>query len=105
MESKDAVATLSALAHEARLAIFRMLVQVGPEGLPAGEIARRLDLPAPTLSFHLKELKNAGILTCHRDGRSLIYAPDFAAMRGLISYLTENCCTGRSVEPRARAAL
>jgi ArsR family transcriptional regulator len=101
MESKDAVATLSALAHEARLAIFRMLVQVGPEGLPAGEIARRLDLPAPTLSFHLKELKNAGILSCHRDGRSLIYAPDFAAMRGLISYLTENCCTGRGAAEQA----
>ncbi len=92
MKTNAAVATLSALAQEARLQIFRALVRVGPEGLPAGEIARRLEIPAATLSFHLKELKNAGIVTCRREGRSLIYGPDFEAMKELIGFLTENCC-------------
>ena len=74
--------------------MFRILVQAGPDGLPAGHIAERLGLPAATLSFHLSQLKHAGLVTFRREGRSLIYAAEYAAMNGLLAYLTENCCQG-----------
>jgi DNA-binding transcriptional ArsR family regulator len=94
MERNDAVAALSALAHDSRLDIFRLLVGVGAEGLAAGAIAERLSLPAPTLSFHLAQLRQAGLATVRRDGRSLIYAADYAAMNALMTFLTDNCCAG-----------
>jgi DNA-binding transcriptional ArsR family regulator len=94
MESLDAVAALSALAQESRLQVFRMLVQAGPDGLPAGQIAERLKLAAPTLSFHLAQLKHAGLVKATRDGRSLIYAADYEGMNELMGFLTENCCAG-----------
>ena len=87
-----ALAALGALAQESRLDIFRLLVQAGPAGLPAGQIGERLGLPAATLAFHLKELKNAGLASCTRNGRSLIYAAIYPTMNGLLGYLTENCC-------------
>lgn len=94
METGKAVAALSALAQEARLEVFRALVQAGPEGMPAGAIARAQGIPAATLSFHLKELKNAAIVTCRREGRSLIYSPNFDSIRDLLGFLSENCCQG-----------
>ena len=87
-----AVDALSALAQETRLAIFRRLVELGPDGAPAGRIADDFALPGPTLSFHLNQLKQAGLVTCRRNGRSLIYSADFAVMNDLIGYLLENCC-------------
>ena len=92
MEITLVVGALSALAQETRLRIFRALVARGPAGLPAGRIAQRLDLPGPTLSFHLAGLRRAGLVECRREGRSLIYSASFAAMRGVVDYLTENCC-------------
>jgi len=92
MEKTDVVSALAALAHETRLDIFRLLVQTGPEGLPAGQIAERLALASPTAAFHLKELKIAGLVSCTRQGRSLIYAAAYPAMTALVTYLTENCC-------------
>lgn len=94
MESKDAIPTLAALAQETRLDIFRLLVEAGPAGLPAGRIGERLGLALPTLSFHLSQLKHAGLATARRDSRSIIYTANYAAMNGLVSYLTENCCGG-----------
>ncbi|MBM3547003.1 MAG: winged helix-turn-helix transcriptional regulator [Alphaproteobacteria bacterium] len=94
MKSTAIVATLSALAQETRLAIFRLLVDAGPDGMPAGAIAERLDLPAPTLSFHLAQLDRAGIVASRRAGRSIIYAAHFPAMQALIGALTESCCAG-----------
>jgi len=94
MEKTDAIGALAALAHESRLDIFRLLVQAGPQGLPAGKIGERLGLPSATLSFHLNHLKHAGLATFRREGRSLIYAAEYAAMNGLLAYLTENCCQG-----------
>ena len=94
MEIKNAIGALAALAQETRLAVFRLLVRAGPEGLPAGEVGTQLGIPSATLSFHLKELKSAGLVLCERAGRSRIYRPDFAAMRQLVSFLTENCCQG-----------
>ena len=96
MKSQDAVAALSALAQENRLDAFRLLVQAGPEGLPAGQIAEKLDLPAPTLSFHLAQLRHAGLIHQRRDGRSLIYAANYDGMGVLMGFLTENCCGGKS---------
>ncbi len=92
MDPKQAVTALSAIAHDHRLAVYRMLVEQGPEGLPAGVIAERLDLPPSSLTFHLQQLLHAGLVTQRRLSRQLIYAADFAAMNGLVSYLTENCC-------------
>ncbi len=103
MKLYDAVAQLTALAHETRLAVFRSLVQAGPAGLPAGEIARMHDLPAPSLSFHLNILSNAGMVSATREGRVIRYAPCFGEMNGLLSFLTENCCAGSSCAPRAKA--
>jgi DNA-binding transcriptional ArsR family regulator len=96
MKSDIAVLRLAALAQHSRLAVFRLVVQRGPEGLSAGDIANRLKLPPATLSFHLKELSNAGLLTARQVGRFIYYAPDFKAMNALIGYLTENCCAGSS---------
>jgi DNA-binding transcriptional ArsR family regulator len=102
MEKTAALAGLAALAQETRLDIFRLLVESGPGGQPAGEVGNRLGLPPATLSFHLKELRQAGLVTCRRAGRSLIYAADFAAMGGLVAYLTENCCGGACAAPAPR---
>jgi len=94
MEKKDAVGALAALAQETRLDIYRLLVQAGQGGLAAGRIGERLDLPLPTLSFHLAQLKHARLVTARRQGRSIIYAANYPAMNGLVAYLTENCCEG-----------
>jgi DNA-binding transcriptional ArsR family regulator len=92
MEKQNAIGALAALAQETRLDVFRLLVRHGAEGLAAGAIAEALGVPPATLSFHLKELRGAGVVRCRREGRSLIYAPDFGAMSALIDYLTETCC-------------
>lgn len=94
MEKSDAIAALAALAQESRLDIFRLLVQAGGEGMAAGQIGKRLGLPSATLSFHLSQLKQARLLTFRREGRSLIYAAEYAVMNDLLAYLTENCCQG-----------
>lgn len=94
MEKLDAIAALAALAQESRLDIFRLLVQAGADGLPAGQIGERLGLPSATLSFHLNQLKQAGLVTFRREGRSLIYMAEYPAMNALLGYLTENCCQG-----------
>lgn len=94
MENKTAVSLLAALAQESRLAVFRLLVEQGPDGLPAGQIAERLGLPAATLSFHLKELSHAGLVQSRQAGRFVFYSADYVAMNGLIGFLTENCCAG-----------
>lgn len=96
MENLDAIAALGALAQESRLDIFRLLVQTGRDGLPAGQIAERLNLPSATLSFHLNHLKHAGLVTFRRESRSLIYAAEYAAMNDLLAFLTENCCRGNA---------
>lgn len=96
MEITDAVAALSALAQDHRLKVFRLLVQAGAKGVPAGRIATRLKLPAPTLSFHLAQLKHAGLVEARRDGRSLIYAANYDGMNGLMEFLTDNCCGGEA---------
>jgi ArsR family transcriptional regulator len=96
MEKKDAVAALGALAQDTRLDLFRLLVTVGPEGLSAGVIADRLAVLPGSLTFHLKELQHAGLITQRRLGRQLIYSAEYGAMNDLLAYLTENCC-GRGV--------
>ncbi len=93
MNERNAVTALAALAQESRLAVFRLLVQRGPEGYPAGEISEQLAIPGPTLSFHLKELSAAGLVSARKDGRFIHYSPNFARMRTLVSYLTDNCCS------------
>jgi ArsR family transcriptional regulator, arsenate/arsenite/antimonite-responsive transcriptional repressor len=92
MDSTSTVKALAALAQETRLAVFRLLVEQGPEGLTPGRIAEALDLPAATLSFHLKELANAGLIRARAESRFIHYSADFQAMNGLVGYLTENCC-------------
>lgn len=94
MEKLDALAALAALAQDSRLDVFRLLVQAGANGLPAGHIGEKLGLPSATLSFHLNHLKQSGLVKCRRESRSLIYTAEFAAMNALIAYLTENCCQG-----------
>lgn len=95
MEIDEAVRRLSALAQEARLEVFRLLVKSGPDGLAAGEIARTLKTQPNTMSAQLLVLANAGLVRARRDGRSIIYAADFEAMSGLLLYLTEDCCGGK----------
>jgi DNA-binding transcriptional ArsR family regulator len=94
MGKVEALAALAALAQESRLDVFRLLVQAGPEGVPAGRIGERLGLPSATLSFHLNQLRQAGLVSFRREGRSLIYTAAYDAMNGLVAYLTENCCRG-----------
>jgi ArsR family transcriptional regulator len=94
MKSTDAVSALAALAQETRLGIFRLLVQAGAAGQTAGAIAERLDVAAPTLSFHLKELANAGLVTSEPQGRFVVYRASYATMNGLLEFLTANCCSG-----------
>jgi DNA-binding transcriptional ArsR family regulator len=100
MKAIDAVAALAALAQETRLAVFRLLVQAGPSGLAAGEIGTRLDIPANTLSFHLKTLSQAGLLDARQEGRFIYYAAAYARMDDLIAFLTDNCCNGGSCLPK-----
>lgn len=92
MKTTTAVHALSALAHEQRLRVFRLLVKAGPAGLPAGRIGARLRSAPSSLSFHLKELNNAGLVTSRQDGRFVIYAANFTAMDALVSFLSKNCC-------------
>lgn len=94
MDSNLVVRALGALAHESRLAIFRALVVAGPEGMPAGEIAQQVELSPSSLSFHLKDLSQAGLVTGLQEGRFIYYSANFDAMNGLIGFLTENCCAG-----------
>ena len=96
MKKTDAVAALAALAQDNRLDVFRLLVQAGPEGMAAGQVADKLDLAPNTLTFHFDRLRFAGLVTVRRDGRSMIYAARFETMNGLVSFLTENCCQGTS---------
>ena len=107
MKSKEAVSALGALASESRLAVFRLLVRRGPEGYTPSELTARLDLPAPTLSFHLKGLLQAGLVVSRREARNLFYSPNFERMNTLVDFLTENCCSlaeaacGTSCEPQS----
>jgi DNA-binding transcriptional ArsR family regulator len=94
MNTSATVDSLAALAQETRLSIFRLLVRYAPSGLPVGEIARRLHLPGPTLSFHLNVLAAADLITPHKKGRSISYAPNLANVNRLTSFLMENCCGG-----------
>jgi DNA-binding transcriptional ArsR family regulator len=94
MKMTDAVESLAALAHETRLAVFKHLVFAGPDGAAAGAIAAKLKLPAPTLSFHLKHLEQAGLIRSRRESRNIIYAADFGRMRSLLGFLMEDCCRG-----------
>ena len=94
METKNAVEALAALAQETRLSVFRLLVQAGPEGLSAGDIGQKLEVANATLSFHLKELSHAGLVTSRQEGRFIYYAANFEHMAALMSFLTRNCCKG-----------
>jgi len=99
METTQAVQSLGALAQETRLGIFRLLVQAGPEGMAAGQIGEKLDLPPATLSFHLAGLTRAGLAQSRQEGRFVIYSADFQAMIALVGFLSENCCGGRDCAP------
>ena len=96
MDSQQIVSALAALGQETRLEAFRLLVQRGPDGLPAGAIAQALDLPPSSLTFHLQQLTHARLITQRRSSRQIIYAADFTAMNTIMSYLTENCCGGNA---------
>ena len=103
MESDDTVTALAALAQASRLAVYRLLVQAGPEGLAPGVIGERLAIPSPTLSFHLKALSHAGLIDDRREGRNIFYSANYARMNALVEFLTDNCCGGRSCAPGATA--
>jgi DNA-binding transcriptional ArsR family regulator len=94
MKKQDALAALAALAQDNRLDVFRLLVQAGADGMPAGAVAAALDLAPNTLTFHFDRLREAGLVTVRREGRSMIYAARFETMNGLLDFLTENCCGG-----------
>jgi ArsR family transcriptional regulator len=104
MNIKTAVGSLAALAQDSRLEVFRLLVQAGTAGLAAGEIAQRLEIPASTLSFHVKALAHAGLIASRQDGRHIYYSASYAAMNELIAFLSENCCGGRACLPLPGAA-
>jgi DNA-binding transcriptional ArsR family regulator len=93
MKPSEIIEALGALASEPRLAVFRLLVKRGPEGYTPSELIQRLDIPAPTLSFHLKGLVQSGLVTSRRESRNLYYSPNFERVRGLVGFLTENCCS------------
>jgi ArsR family transcriptional regulator, arsenate/arsenite/antimonite-responsive transcriptional repressor len=101
MEKTDAVAALAALAQDNRLDVYRLLVQAGPDGMPAGAVAEALDLAPNTLTFHFDRLRTAGLVTVRRQGRSMIYAAQFETMNDLLGFLTENCCGGAPCAPAA----
>ena len=94
MNSNSIIKALAALAQEHRLAVYRLLVQAGPGGMPAGVLAERIGVPPSSMSFHLAQLANAGLVSQRRESRSIIYSADYSAMNGLMEYLTENCCGG-----------
>jgi ArsR family transcriptional regulator, arsenate/arsenite/antimonite-responsive transcriptional repressor len=98
------IEALGALAHQHRLAVYRLLMQRGPEGLPAGSIGQRVGLLPSSLTFHLQTLQRAGLITQRRESRRLIYSVDFSVMNGLVGYLTENCCSNASTECGADCA-
>jgi DNA-binding transcriptional ArsR family regulator len=102
METTAVLDALSALAHDTRLKVYRLLVVAGPVGMPAGRIGERLDLPPATLSFHLAHLARAGLAKSRQEGRFVIYSADFENMNELVGYLTENCCGGRSCSASAQ---
>ncbi len=99
MNTQAVIAALGALAQESRLAVFRLLVQLGPEGMAATQIGQQLDIAPSSMSFHLKELTHAGLITVRRDGRSMIYSANFDAMNTLLGFLTDNCCGGNVCSP------
>ncbi|MDR9839732.1 MULTISPECIES: ArsR/SmtB family transcription factor [Herbaspirillum] len=99
METKSVITALAALAQESRLAIFRFLVQVGPEGSAASKIGDALGIAPSSLSFHMKELSHAGLVTSHQEGRFVIYAANYTAMNDVLGFLTENCCGGNVCSP------
>lgn len=99
MNTTTAVQSLAALAKDSRLEVFRLLVQAGPDGLPAGEIAERLDIHASTLSFHMKTLNQAGLIESRHEGRFIYYSTNFDAMNALVAYLSDNCCAGQVCAP------
>lgn len=105
METASALSALAALAQESRLAVFRLLVQAGPEGLPASKVAEALGLPPSSLSFHLKELTHANLVVPRQEGRFVIYAARFDTMNALLGFLTENCCGGSSCSPAGAACV
>ena len=100
MESHTAVEALAALAQDSRLQVYRVLVQAGPEGLAASELAERLGIPANTLSFHLKTLSHADLVLARQEGRFIYYSANYEQMNALLGFLTENCCGGRSCAPK-----
>lgn len=99
MEKRDAVTALAALAQDNRLDVFRLLVQAGPDGMPAGAVAEGLDLAPNTLTFHFDRLRAAGLVTVRREGRSMIYAARYETMNDLLGFLTDNCCGGVPCAP------
>jgi DNA-binding transcriptional ArsR family regulator len=103
METLNAAELLAALGHDSRLSIYRLLVQAGPQGMPAGAIGERLALPAPTLSFHLAHLNRVGLASKRQEGRFVIYAADYPVMDQLLGFLTANCCGGNPCLPTAGA--
>jgi DNA-binding transcriptional ArsR family regulator len=103
MEHYAAVEALAALAQNSRLQVYRLLVQAGPEGLAASGLAQRLDIPANTLSFHLKTLSHADLVLARQEGRFIFYSANYEQMNALLGFMTENCCSGRSCAPKVAA--
>ena len=104
MQGQDVIRALGALAQEHRLAVYRLLVQAGAPGLAAGSLAETLGVAPSSMSFHLAQLSHAGLITQRRQGRSIIYAADYASMKGLMAYLTDNCCAGGDCSAAVPAA-